>query len=284
ANNQCVPYASHNHGKPVLTTCWSPDSKFLFSGGADNLVYMMDVDTKQTKVVAKHDQPIQAVRIVMTGSEPVLATGSWDKTIKFWDLKQEAPVHSIDLPERCYAMDSRGSILVAALAELQYFCFDTNSPQTPRTTKSQNSYQLTSVAIFHDGTGYVGGSIEGRAEIQVFNPTSDKDCFAYRCHRSNGQTFPINQVRVNPSTGTFITAGGDGEMIVWDKDSKSRTGSFASEPKAPVTACAYTSDGNRVAYATGEDWSKGVRNVEKTLTGRIMIRNLTPTLRDPKKA
>ena len=32
-------------------------------------------------------------------------TGSWDKSLRFWDLRQSTPVLSIDLKERCYAAD-----------------------------------------------------------------------------------------------------------------------------------------------------------------------------------
>lgn len=35
----------------------------------------------------------------------MLITGGWDKTLRFWDCRSPAPVHTQALPERVYAMD-----------------------------------------------------------------------------------------------------------------------------------------------------------------------------------
>eukprot|EP00967_Tisochrysis_lutea_P031609 scaffold37327_cov20-Tisochrysis_lutea.AAC.2 len=35
----------------------------------------------------------------------MLITGSWDKTLRFWDCRSPTPVHTQPLPERVYAMD-----------------------------------------------------------------------------------------------------------------------------------------------------------------------------------
>lgn len=46
----------------------------------------------------------------------MLVTGSWDKTIRYWDLRQPNPVHTQTLPERVYAMDVTHPLLVVGLA------------------------------------------------------------------------------------------------------------------------------------------------------------------------
>lgn len=43
---------------------------------------MFDVTTGETRQVAQHDAPVKAVRWVQSSGGGVLATGSWDKTIK----------------------------------------------------------------------------------------------------------------------------------------------------------------------------------------------------------
>jgi WD40 repeat protein len=53
----------------------------IFSGGADNAGRMFDVTTGQATQVAQHDAPIKSVRWVDAQSG-ILATGSWDKTVK----------------------------------------------------------------------------------------------------------------------------------------------------------------------------------------------------------
>ena len=53
----------------------------IFSGGADNAGRMFDVNTGQSTQVAQHEAPIKVVGWVDAQSG-ILATGSWDKTIK----------------------------------------------------------------------------------------------------------------------------------------------------------------------------------------------------------
>jgi mRNA export factor len=53
----------------------------IFSGGADGAGCMFDVNTGQATEVAQHEAPIKAVGWVDAKSG-ILATGSWDKTIK----------------------------------------------------------------------------------------------------------------------------------------------------------------------------------------------------------
>lgn len=53
----------------------------IFSGGADNAGRMYDVATGQATQVAQHEAPIKTVKWV-DATSGILATGSWDKTIK----------------------------------------------------------------------------------------------------------------------------------------------------------------------------------------------------------
>ena len=47
----------------------------------------------------------------------MLITGSWDRTVRYWDLRQPNPVHTQQLPERVYAMDAVFPVLVVGLAD-----------------------------------------------------------------------------------------------------------------------------------------------------------------------
>lgn len=94
-----------NQGRSVLTAV----------GGCDKQVSMWNLATNQKQVVAKHDAPIFHTFHVKEMSN-MLVTGSWDKTLRYWDLRQPNPVHTQPLPERVYAMDIRYPLLVVALA------------------------------------------------------------------------------------------------------------------------------------------------------------------------
>ena len=87
------------HQGPVLSVCWnkvcpisSPsfeivsvapkDGNKVISGGADSAARMFDITNGQTTQVAQHDAPIKVVKWIETPQGSILATGSWDKTLK----------------------------------------------------------------------------------------------------------------------------------------------------------------------------------------------------------
>lgn len=50
-----------------------------------------------------HDKPVRTAEF--SDDIRYLVTGSWDHTIKFWDPRQRAVAHTVQQPERVYAMD-----------------------------------------------------------------------------------------------------------------------------------------------------------------------------------
>ena len=78
---------------------------------------MYDIATQTPTTVAQHFKSIKCIKFV-DDTNTILATGSWDKTIKYWDLRTPQPVKILQLPERCYTMDIHGGEwLVAGTAE-----------------------------------------------------------------------------------------------------------------------------------------------------------------------
>ena len=85
------------------------------AGGCDKTAKMWSLQTNQSQVVARHDAPIRHLFSVKDMSS-MLVTGGWDKTVRYWDLRQPNPVHVQQLPERVYAMDVRYPLAVVGLA------------------------------------------------------------------------------------------------------------------------------------------------------------------------
>jgi mRNA export factor len=121
ANGQTQGKAMYGHQGPVLSVCWNKvrpiitfhrrcfpsnanreqlctfhaqDGTKVLSGGADNAGRMFDISTGQSQQVAQHDAPIKVVKWIESPQGGILATGSWDKTIKVW-----ASCHVIGLGE-----------------------------------------------------------------------------------------------------------------------------------------------------------------------------------------
>ena len=100
-------------GRPThLHPCVVPT--FTLPGGCDKTVKMWSLATNQSQVVAKHDAPVRDCFFVQQLN--MLVTGSWDRTLRYWDLRQPNPVHVQQVPERVYSMDVKGALMVVALA------------------------------------------------------------------------------------------------------------------------------------------------------------------------
>jgi mRNA export factor len=125
--------AMYSHQAPALCVMWSPDGSKIISGGCDNAARMYDVNTGQSTQVAQHEQPIKAVSWVNIPAAPDchLVTGSWDKTLKYWDMRSPNPIASVTLPERLYSMDTAGQYLVAACADRQNVVYNLQDPSKP---------------------------------------------------------------------------------------------------------------------------------------------------------
>jgi mRNA export factor len=122
--------------------------------------------------VAAHDAPIRSIRFVNTpNNTPMIVTGSWDKTVKYWDLRSPEPAATIQCQERVYAMDTKDKILVIATAERGIHVIDLNNPgNIHKTAESPLKHQTRAVSCFKEADGYMIGSIEGRCAFQYVHP------------------------------------------------------------------------------------------------------------------
>lgn len=265
----------------------------------------MDLNTQQSRQIAQHEKPIRTVRCVSINNQPMVITGSWDKTIKYWDLRQGTAVAEKVCPERIYSMDARDNMLVTATAERIITVMDIRNPAADFYKKHQSplKWQTRVVSCFTDASGYAIGSIEGRCAIQY---VEDKDAryatkvtalpngvgsslivrsddadkrdsanFSFKCHRdppSNNTTnvYSVNDISFHPEHGTFSTAGSDGTFHFWDKDAKHRLKGYPNVG-GPITATNFNRDGRIFAYAIGYDWSKGYQANNQQQPIKLML-------------
>lgn len=271
--------AMFSHEGPVLSVCWSKDGTKVISGGADKAARMFDVQTGQTTQVAAHDAPIKSVKWI-DAQNGILATGSWDKTLKFWDLRTPNPVITNTLPERCYTMDVTFPLLVAGCADRKINIYNLQEPgKVFKSLESTLRMQTRVVACFPAADGFAIGSIEGRVAITyVDEKASSSENFSFKCHRrdqsaqnkSHTLVFAVNDISFHQQQGTFSTAGSDGSLNFWDKDSRTRLKIFDPAP-APISCTAFNQAGTIFAYAVNYDWSKGYSGNVPGTVNKIML-------------
>ncbi|KAK0204767.1 Poly(A)+ RNA export protein [Desarmillaria ectypa] len=283
-NGQTQGKAMYQHNGPVLSVCWNKEGNKIFSGGADNQAKMFDVTTGAAMQVAQHEAPVKVVRWVESPNMGVLATGSWDKTIKYWDLRAQQPVASVQLPERCYSFDVQYPLLVVGTAERHIQVFSLNNPTTPyKTMISPLKWQTRVVSCFtaSQNSGFAVGSIEGRVAIQYVEDKDNGSNFSFKCHRKDtvpnskdqGMVYAVNDISFHPVHGTFSTCGSDGSIHFWDKDARTRLKSFeiSKDFPGPIACTGFNRNGNIFAYAISYDWSKGHSGMTPGHPNKLML-------------
>lgn len=254
-NGQAIPKAAVTLEKPLLCSAWSSDGSAVFLGGCDNGVKMWNLATNQQQQVAQHSAPVRHCFYVSQMN--MLITGSWDKTVKFWDLRSPNPVHTHNLPERLYAMDVMHPLMVLGTADRHIQVINLANPhQVYKQLQSPLKYQTRCLAAFPDQTGYMIGSIEGRVAVHHVEDHMQSKNFTFKCHRDGADVYAVNDVSFHPVHGTFATSGSDGAYNFWDKDSKQRLKAMAKST-LPIPCATFSRDGTIFAYAVSYDWSKG---------------------------
>lgn len=190
---------------PILDAAWALTGPQIVTVGVNNQVMLYDCQSQQSQQLGSHDQPVRTVRF-MADQPNTLVTGSWDKTIRFWQTNRQGPVETKQMPERVYAMDYAGPHLVVATANRRIVTYDVrNMAQPLNVAPSQLKWQTRAIGCFPampaaggvdaSQAGYAVGSIEGRVGISYHDQQYKERNFSFKCHRCVGSPPVIADAR-----------------------------------------------------------------------------------------
>src|SRR6266702_4265557 len=116
---------------------------------------MMQYQASATRAKPVRSRSLSAVPYALNLVIDAIITGSWDRTVRFWDPRAStAQQSSHQLPERVYFMDTVGHRLVLALASRLFHIFDLRKMDTPEQTRESSLKFLTrALACMSDGQG-----------------------------------------------------------------------------------------------------------------------------------
>lgn len=276
---QVEPRAMYNHDGPVLSTRFTMDGTKVISGGADKQIKLFDMASQQNQTVGVHQDGVRFVRHASCGPQntPCIVSGSWDKTVKYWDTRQQSPICSLQMPDKVYAMDTSQKLLVVGTADRNVVIINLNNPDKIfKTSMSPLKYQTRSISCYPSGDGFAIGSIEGRCGLQYVDDMQQKERgFSFKCQREtkpNKEThiYALNSIVFHPGFGTFVTSGSDGTFSVWDKEARNRIKSFPGLG-SPISTVGFNRNGSLFAYAMSYDWSKGYEFNTPNTTNQVRI-------------
>ena len=217
-------------------------------------------------------------------------TGGWDGALKWWDGRAAQPIQVVDMKAPAHCASFRDKMGVVCTTNRRIMVFDLSKGADPLLEfESPLKYATRSVSVFAKADGFALGSIEGRIQIHYINLDASSastaqvlnKCFSYKYHRDtprhSGQPTIVHSI--NAIAGfqddIFITAGSEGLVTWWNKNTRVKLGEFNRHP-SPITSLAVSPDGNLLAYAAGYDWHKGIEfNDPKTYPPALLVHAVT---------
>lgn len=257
---------------PVLDCDFVGESDHAASGALDGRVRLHGLGSGGEALLGQHGGAVCCVRHCAAAGASCLVTGSWDKTVKLWDVRTPEPcAATFELPEKVLSLcaGTPGApaasmpLVVVATAGRQIVLLDLRRPgETMQRRESSLKCQTRCVAQMCSGEGYTLGSVEGRVAVEYVDdsPEVQQRKYAFKCHRLNvaGQDtmFPVNTIAFHPLHGTFATGGCEGHVYVWDGERKKRICALGRYPTS-IASLAFSPSGEMLAIASSYTYENG---------------------------
>ncbi|CAK76891.1 unnamed protein product (macronuclear) [Paramecium tetraurelia] len=265
---------------PIICMDAKGDLSQIFVGcGFDHTVKVIDTNSGQIASIGQHQALI--ISVYWIESAQMILSISTDQSLKMWDVRAPGqPRFQCQFQYKPLVSDCNFPLLVIGFASEKLSIINLNELQqlpgrfqyidSPLGTYSQ----LTALAIFPSRDGFTLGSIDGRGHQTNITtkqtqgmPTEFqlKSIMTFKAHKvednQKGKVqnyfFPVNCIQMNIKNNYFLmTAGGEGQMIFWDINVRNKIRTFQFNCN-PIVCAKMSPDGSMLAYALGNDFSKG---------------------------
>jgi WD40 repeat protein/serine/threonine protein kinase len=246
------PLLLGSHAAPITGLDWSPDGKWIASGGFDLVVKVWDVkSTRLLQTLRGHGDAIYSVAFNHDGSR--LVSASNDASAKVWDpLTGELVLtlrgHGTALNGVAFSPDDRRLVTTSQDGTLKIWSSEAKQESLPVRV---HQGPVTSVEFHPDGRHVLSASSD--MSLVVWDALTGREV-----QRLVGSTKPIWCATFSPDGQFIASAGGNwsdsgkpGEVILWD----AATGSIKKcwEAHDAIAWCvSFSPDGNQLASSGGE--------------------------------
>ncbi len=218
------------------------------------------VQSDELTTLGSHLRGVDKVAFSPNGN--LLASGSIDYKVKFWNWKDQLPAGDLDITELvgAFAFSPDGQTLALCGPKLGCLLWDVSAKRETGELKVPFE-NLGAVAFSPRGNLLAVTAVP--MDIQLWNPRSKSFEATLSGHKR-----PVHALAFSPDGQTLYSAGGE-EVKIWDVAARREMGAFKL-PTRWVTSLHVSPDGSMLAITTGDTgvriWDIGVRQQIAQLT------------------
>lgn len=181
----------------------------IASGGLDGAVQIYDLNSSVEKTLGTHIEAISCIEYApkLNG----LVSGSWDKTIKMWDIRENGSVANFEQSDgKVYSMSVVDEKIAVATSGCKALIWDMRNMKSYLIRHLLN-YRTRCIKISPNKECYVIGHVDGRVAVEYIkrDPEIRKLRARFRCHRMRMNyteyVYSVNSISFQNVYNTFVT-------------------------------------------------------------------------------
>jgi WD40 repeat protein len=253
----------YGHAGSVNAVTFSPDGKYLASGGSDQSIYLWEVlSGKKVLALQKPMSAVNAIAFSPDGSQ--LASGSDDKLVRLWDISTKKVLrsfkeHNSEITSVAFSAD--GSRILSASRDGIIKLWDASSEKSLITITGSNK---GTNAIFLAGGKHIA-SAGADGNIKIWDTSNGKEL-----RTLTGHTGTITALVASADGASLASSDADGNIKLWDtsggKELRSWVGHYHK-----INALVIDSKGKQIASADTNDtikfWDASSGKELRTISG-----------------
>lgn len=229
------------HTDKVLSVAFSPDSKRIVSGSADNTICLWDTQSRTRIGSPLKGHAGWARSVAFSPDGEWVVSGSYDKTVRLWGTRRSMPTRS---PLRGHsskvlsvAFSSDGRIVVSGSTDKTIRLWDVYVEAPSGLPFEGHTGAVQSVAMSGDGTRIASGSHDKTVRLW------DTETGAQLEDALEGHTGMVYTVALSPDGHMVVSGSEDNTLCLWDARAGIAVGRPLIGHGGAVNSVAFSPDG-----------------------------------------